>query len=158
MKPAPRVRDMMNRKPLIIDPDTRMGDAARLLLKKKAPAAAVVDGKKHFHGIVSTQGLMVALVDIVYEELPEGPVKNYMDPMPPKLSETSPLMMVAEMFVKGGYTNRAFPVMRDGQLVGLITRLGVIGAVMGYTQGAKDRDSQLLYISALKEMDEPPAF
>jgi CBS domain-containing protein len=158
MKPVPRVRDMMNRKPVILDPDTRMGDVARIFLKKKIPSAAVVDEEQRFVGVVSTQGLMLALVDAVHDEVPAGAVAGYLDPDPPRLTEKTPLMVVAEMFVKGGYTNRSLPVLRGDRLVGLVTRLGVIQAVMNYLAGVEDRHAQALYISALKDMDETPPF
>jgi hypothetical protein len=67
-------------------------------------------------------------------------------------------MVVAEMFVKGGYSNRSLPVLRGDRLVGLVTRLGVIQAVMDYFAGAKNQKSETLYISALKNMDETPPF
>jgi len=158
MKSAPRVRNMMNRKPVLIDPETTMGDVAQLFLKKKVPSAAVVDDERRFVGTISTQGLMLALVDAVYEEVPTGSAKSYIDPDPPRLTEQMSLMQVAELFVKGGYTNRSLPVLRGDRLVGMVTRLDVVRAVMDYLGGARGTDSQTLYISALKEIDEKPSF
>ena len=159
MKRAPRVRDMMNRRPITFAPGTRMRDVARVFLKKKVPCAAVIDDDHRFVGLVSTQGLMLALVDAVYEEVPPGGVESYIDPDPPKLNERMTLMQVAELFVKGGYTHRALPVMKEGRLIGLVSRLSVAQAVLDYFKGV-DRGSQAesLYISALKELDEKPTF
>jgi CBS domain-containing protein len=150
---------MMNRKPVTLAPDTIMGDVARIFLKKKVPCAAVIDENRRFVGLVSTQGLMLALVDAVYEEVPPGTAKSYIDPDPPRLTERMSLMQVAELFVKGGYTHRALPVIKNDRLVGLVSRLSVAQAVMDYFKGV-ERGSQAesLYISALKELDEKPRF
>ena len=158
MKPVPFVRDMMNRQPVIIDPEARMSDLAQLLLKKKAPCAAVTDEQGKFLGLISTQGLMIALMDRVYEEVPPGPVKTYLDTEQPRLTEETSLMAVVDLFVKGGHAIRALPVMRGDRFVGIVTRLDVVRAVMDYVAGVKDKEKATLYISALKDSDEKPSF
>ena len=159
MKQVPFVRDMMNRRPAIVDPDAHMGLVAETFLKKKVPCAAVIDSQHRFHGLVSAQGLMLALVDVVYDEVPPAPAKAYLDPEQPKLTEETSLMAVAELFVKGGYVNRALPVLRGERFVGIVTRLDVIRAIMDFFAGVKTGDpAATLYISALKEIDEKPSF
>ncbi len=159
MKQVPFVRDMMNRRPAIVDPEARMGVVAQIFLKKKVPCAAVIDSQHRFHGLVSTHGLMLALVDLVHDEVPQAPVKAYLDPEQPKLTEDTSLMAVAELFVKGGYVNRALPVLRGERFVGIVTRLDVVHAVMDFFAGVKaDEQAATLYISALKGTDEKPSF
>jgi CBS domain-containing protein len=150
---------MMNRKPVTFGPETHMRDVAKVFLKKKVPCAAVIDDDHRFVGLVSTQGLMLAVVDAVYEEVPPGTVKGYIDPDPPRLTERMSLMQVAELFVKGGYTHRALPVMKGDRLVGVVSRLSVVQAVVDYFKGVTPgTQAASLYISALKELDEKPPF
>ena len=158
MKPVPYVRDMMNRKPVTVAPDARMGEVAELFLKKKIPSAAVVDEEGRFLGLISTQDLMNALMDLVHDEVPPGPARTYVAPDQPRLTEGTALMKVAEMFVTGGYANRSLPVLRGDRLVGIVTRLDVIRAVMAFFRGAGEGQAETLYISALKEIDEKPDF
>lgn len=156
MKPVPHVKDFMNRKIVILDPETPMGEVAKLLLKKKVQGGAVVDGEGRFLGTVSAQGVMNALLDFAHDEAPPGPAKGYLDPESPTITEETSLLAAAEIFVRRGPELWAIPVMRDDRIVGAVNRLGVIGAVMEYVAGIEDRKAQTLYISALKEIDEKP--
>ncbi len=156
MKSVPLVKDFMNRKFVVVDPETRMADLARLFAKKKVQGAAVVDSEGRFLGTVSTPGLMNALIDLVHDEIPAGPAKNYLDPESPTLTEETSLMAVAELFARSGYELWAVPVIRDGQVVGAVNRLDVIGAVIEYLGDAGAGEPNTLYISALKEIDEKP--
>jgi CBS domain-containing protein len=149
---------MMYRGFVVVAPDTSIGDVARRLQKKRANGAAVVDAERHFVGFISVQGLMAALVDFLYEEVPLGPVKKYLDPDPPKLSEESSLMAAVDLFVKEGQANLALPVLRGDRLVGLVTRLDVVRAAMDYFAGEEDKSPATLYLSALKKMDERPPY
>jgi CBS domain-containing protein len=146
----------MNRRPVTVDAEMSMGDVARVFLKKKIPSLAVVEGEGRFLGLISTQGLMRALMDVLHDEVPAGPVKHYLDPDQPRLAEGTALVKVAQLFVQTGYENRSLPVLRGERLVGLVTRLDVIRAVMNYFAGVKGKGAETLYISALKEIDEKP--
>ena len=156
MKPVPHVKDFMNRKFVVVDPETPVGEVARLLVKKKVQGGAVVDGEGRFVGTISSSGLMNALLDLVHEEVPPGPAKSYLDPELPTVTEDTALMAVAELFARSGYALWAVPVLRDGEVVGAVNRLDVIGAVVGYLADAPSGESGTLYISALKEIDEKP--
>jgi CBS domain-containing protein len=156
MKPVPTVEKMMERVPAIVDLEMPVRDVAEIFTKKNIQCIGVVDSEERYQGIVSTQGLMVALVDFVYDEVPPGPVKSYLDPETPTLSEKQTLMTVAERFARTGNDHPVLPVLRDGRLVGLVTRLDVIRAVMDYFASAKQNRSETLYISALRENDEKP--
>ncbi len=158
MRPVPLVRDLMTRRPAIVDPESSMGDLARVFMTKNVPSVAVVDGEGKFHGLISTQGLMIAMMDMVYEEVPPEPVKSYLDPQQPRITEETSLMAVVDLFAKRGYSSRALPVLRGDRFVGIVTRLDVVRAVIGYFADAREKGEQTLYISALKESDEKPGF
>lgn len=158
MRPVPLVRDLMTRRPAIVDPESSMGDLARIFMTKSVPSVAVVDADGKFHGLISTQGLMIAMMDLVYEEVPPEPVKSYLDPKQPRITEETSLMAVVDLFAKGGYSSRALPVLRGDRFVGIVTRLDVVRAVISYFADAREKGEQTLYISALKGSDEKPGF
>ncbi len=158
MKRVLKVSDIMRRDFAVVTPETSMRDVAKTLLRKKIVGAAVIDENERFHGFVSTQGLMLAVVDFLNDEIPVGPIQSYFDPEPPALTESSSVMAAVEAFVKRGRANLALPVLCDGRLVGVVTRLDVVRATMDYFAGAKDTKPGTLYLSALERMDEKPPF
>ncbi len=155
---VPHVRDLMNPKPVTVGPEIRVGEVARVLLKKRAHGAAVVDDEGRFLGFISAQGLMNALNDYVHDDVSPGPAMQYLDPESPSLTEGAALMAAAQLFAKGGYELWAVPVLRDERIVGVVTRLDVVRAVMGYFGRRKSREPETLYISALKETGEKPPY
>ena len=137
--------------------DLLIPDAAETMWKKQVPVAAVIDAQHRPVGILSQQGLMLALLDFVNHERPSGVVVDYLDPITRSIGEEISLLTLAEIFVRRGYAVRAIPVVRNERLVGLIWRRDVVHAVMDYLSGAKSEDLNL-YLSALKEVDEQPHF
>jgi CBS domain-containing protein len=142
----------------IVSPETSLGVVAKMFLKKRIAGAAVVDRNDRFVGFFSTQGLMRVLVDFLNEEVPAGPIQSYLDPEPPVLGETSPLLAAVEAFVKRGCTILALPVLRGERLVGVVTRLDVVRATMSYFDQDKNTSPGTLYLSALRNMEERPPF
>ena len=128
---------------------------------RTAEGDAVVDSHED---TIDTDEAIALIEDAVYRYvLDMGPFqlpdrRRSAGHLPTALDEAS-VMQVAELFVKGGYTHRALPVMKSGRLVGVVSRLSVVQAVVDYFKGV-DRGSQAesLYISALKELDEKPTF
>jgi CBS domain-containing protein len=158
MQKVPRVGDVMRRSFGVVGPDASLHQVAKLLIRRKTTGVAVVDAAGRFHGFLSTQGLMLALVDFLNEEVPVGPIGSYLDPEPPPLAEDSPLMAAVDAFAKRGRANLALPVLRGERLVGVVTRLDVVRATMGYFAGEKDTSPGTLYLSALRHSDEKPSF
>lgn len=158
MKRLPNVSDIMRRDFAIVGPETSMREVAKMLLKRKIAGAAVIDDDERFHGFVSTQGLMLAVVDFLNEEVPVGPILTYLDPEPPALTEASSMMAAVEAFVNLGRASVALPVLRRERLVGVVTRLDLVRASMDYFAGEKDTRPGTLYLSALRKMDEKPPF
>lgn len=158
LREVPRVRDVMRRNFPVVGPDVELRDVARTLLKKSLHGAAVVDEEGRFEGFISTQGLMLALVDFLNEERPVGPVRSYLDPDPPRLAEDSSLMEAVDAFARSVRANLVLPVLEGERLVGVVTRLDVVRGAMDYFTGEKDMRPGTLYLSALKDMEEKPPF
>ncbi len=155
-RPAPRAQDIMDRDPIVVSGDQIVRDAAELMWRQGSPAAVLVDEQRHPLGILSQQGLMLAMLDIVSHGMPPGPLRGYLDPGLVTIEESAGLVHMAEIFVRKGSAVRALPVVSNDRLVGLVLRRNVVQAVMQYLEGVDDVRQRVLYLSALR--DEAPYF
>ena len=157
-KKAPHARDIMTKKPVTLDPHTSLYDASKILVKNRWLSAPVVDDDGNFLGVFSQQSCMRALVDAVYEEIPSTEVQAYLDPNPITTHEDATLVRCAQTFADPKLRGPALIVLRDKKVVGLISRLDVINGVLKYVKSAPDRETRLLYLSALNSIEEAPRF
>jgi CBS domain-containing protein len=155
---APRASDIMNARPIAVEDETLVKDAAELMWQHDTPAAVLVDSERRPKAVLSQQGLMLALLDIVNHGMPAGPLRQYVDPDLFTVDEKAGLLRMAELFVRKGPEVRALPVVRDGRLVGLVLRREVVHGVMEYLKGVDDLQQRVLYLSALRDADETPFF
>ena len=119
-KKPPRADDIMNAKPLTLAKDALIGEAANEMWSKQSPVATVIDEHHHVVGVLSQQGLMLALLDVVNYSMPAGPVTDYLDPSTRHISPQTTLLQMAEKFVRRGYAIRALTVVdKDERLVGV---------------------------------------
>lgn len=154
MRKVPRVKDIMNKRPLTLTPDMIIRDAAKKLLKKKVFAAPVVDPAGNFIGMFSQQGCMVGLVDAVYHEVPLPlHVGDYLTPEKHTLTitEDAPIMTAVAKFAESDELILSLPVLREGKVVGLIARQDVIRTFFEITKKIPDAKQAILYISALEK-------
>ena len=142
-------RDFMVTKLITLSPDIKMLEAAKLLLKNRISGAPVVDKTGELIGVFSERDVMSALLDAVYDDLPEAEVQNYMSRDLRTINEDTDLLAIAQIFQTQGF--RRLPVVRDGKLVGQISRRDVMAAVAKLLEPATDRKTAVLYLSALRE-------
>ena len=71
------------------------------------------------------------------------------------ISEDLDLMSIAQIFLDTPY--RRLPVLREDTLIGQVSRRDVIRAAIKVIGSSPDRASTLLYLSALREMQDVPA-
>jgi CBS domain-containing protein len=154
----PTVRDMMTRNFVSLRSDASIGEVAKILMRRRAPGAAVVDAGGRFLGFVSNRGVLAALAEFLHDERPAGPLCEYLDPEPPRLFEDTSLMVAIHRFGEAGSNDLVLPVLRGEALVGIVARLDVVRAVMRYLGGGKGAGPATLYISALKQRDEGPGY
>ncbi len=147
-------RDFMVTKLITLSPEMKMLEAAKLLLKNRISGAPVVDAAGDLIGVFSERDVMSALLDAVYDDLPEAEVRNYMSRDLRTITEETDLLSVAQIFQTQGF--RRLPVVRDGKLVGQVSRRDVMAAVTKLLEPATDRKSTVLYLSALREHPEVP--
>ena len=154
MDKLPRIKDIMTRKPLILNPDMIIRDAAKRLMKTKAFAAPVVGPDDEYIGMFSMQGCMVGLMDAVYREVPlplhVGDYLESEDRIQP-VTEDEPLMTAVARFANSRELLISLPVLRDGKVVGVIARHDIIRTFFKLTAKIPDARAAILYISGLEK-------
>ncbi|MFW6170203.1 MAG: CBS domain-containing protein [Planctomycetota bacterium] len=148
-------RDIMVKKVITLSPETNWHEAAKLLLKNHISGAPVVNEKNELVGMFSEQDMMRALVDAAYDELPCSELCNHMSPDPYTINEDVDLLSIVQAFHNDKL--RRLPVIREGKLVGQISRRDVIAAAVKLLEpAADDHKSAILYLSGLREPPEAP--
>ena len=155
IKTLPRAKDIMMRRPLTLKPDMRTKDAAAKLLKKGVFSAPVVDEDRTFLGQFSQQGCMIALVDIVYHQVPIPVfVRDYLEAETRTVTEDTGLLTIASIFAESERLLLSLPVLRKGKVIGLVARLDVIRAILKFVSLFPEPKAATLYISALIESEK----
>jgi CBS domain-containing protein len=151
-----KVRDVMNVKPVTIQADAPVSEAARILKKNRISGMPVLDGER-LVGIVSESDLLRLLAvnesegglwlpspfeifevpfrDIVKWErmrssLEEAPKKKVSDVMSRNLHEIGPEDRVEEASgIMTRHRINRLPVVEDGRLIGIVTRGDIISGL-----------------------------
>ena len=158
MKKVPNAGDIMAKHPITLRADTKIHEAANKLVKKRIGSAPVVDEHGEFLGVFSLQSCLKAMIDAVHGEVPGKDVSVQLDAETDTITEETGLLAIAQQFVQANRIVPSLPVLRDGILVGLVSRHDVILAVSHYLSSATDTHARLLYLSALKDPEETPEF
>ena len=112
-----RVKDIMNKKPIVVSPEASIGKAARLMARHKIGSVIVVD-KGVIVGIL-TEGDILRRAFIKNKSPTKTKVKDIMTKNPITLSVDDDLSKVANIMNKKGV--RRFPVVSEGKLVGYLS-------------------------------------
>lgn len=153
-KCPPCAKDVMVTNLVTLSPDMDVFDAISLLLRHRISGAPVIDSAGNYLGVFSERCSMSVLLKAAYEQLPTSDVQAFMDADAPTIEEETDLLTIAHDFF---YTqSRRFPVLRDGKVVGQVSRRDVLRAVHQMTEVAPTREAALLYLSSLVERDEAP--
>lgn len=140
-----RAADIMVRRLWMLRPDMDAFDAVAFLLAHRISGAPVVDSERRFLGTFSEACSIKVLIGAIYDSLPGAEVRSYMDPDPERVvSEDMGIEAVAEMFLDTTY--RRLAVIRDGRVVGQISRRDVLAAALTLIHSSSDRD----------QADQPP--
>jgi len=128
-----KASDYMADKLITFTPDTDLFDAINLLLEHRITGAPVIceDGK--LIGLLSEADCLKAILTLTYhEEEMGGRVGDYMSPEVYTINHDDDIIAVAEDFINNG--RRRLPVVKDGKLVGQISRRDVLRAVEQFAQ------------------------
>jgi len=122
------VADYMATRLITLTKDTSVIDAIKKLLEHKVTCAPVVDQNGHYLGMFSEKDGMRVFIENVYNQSVSGKVGEYMSADIVKVDASSSIVDLAEKFQKS--TVRSFPVFKEGQLVGVISRVDVLRALV----------------------------
>jgi CBS domain-containing protein len=98
------------------------------LLDKRLSGAPVVDGSGEFIGVLSKKDCLKVVFSTSYYRDWGGKVLEYMSPEAETIDADTDLVMAAKIFLNSHF--RRFPVMRDGRLVGQISRCDLLQALI----------------------------
>jgi CBS domain-containing protein len=108
-------------------PEMDLHHAIRLLLKNRISGAPVVDGQGRLVGILTKKDCLKVAFSASYHQELGGHVAEFMSPEVKTVDAQSDIVEVAELFLNSRF--RRFPVMRNGRLVGVISRHDVLRAL-----------------------------
>ena len=145
-------RDVMVTDLVVLSPQMDVFEAIGLLLKHRVSGAPVVDDHGMYLGVFSEKCSMSALVESAYEQLPTTELFAYMDVEALTVDEETDLLTIMEIFETSRF--RRLPVIRDGRLLGQISRRDVLRAVHELSETVPDRDQLLMHLAVMVRRDE----
>ncbi len=122
------VRDHMATSLVTFTPEMGVFEAIRTLLKNKITGAPVLDGEGRLVGAFSEMDCLHVVLDAAYHEEMGGKVGEYMNTDIETVAPDASVIEVAERFQKSRL--RHFPVIDGDQLVGLISRVDILRALV----------------------------
>jgi len=144
--------DIMVTKLITLHPGMDLFESVDVLLKHRISGAPVVDEHRNYLGIFSERCCMDVLVEAAYEQIPTSQIDPYIDRNAATITEDADLLTIAQIFRDN--LSRRLPVLRDGVLVGQISRRDLLQAVHKIISPKVGHESGVLYLSSLMERDE----
>lgn len=129
-------------------------EAIGLLLRHRISGAPVVDLDGNYIGNFTEKESMRVLLDAAVDSMPCCDVEYYVDRDARTIDDDTDLLTIAHIF----HTTpcRQLPVLRNGQLIGQVSRRDVLRTAFDMLNLAPCRETGLLYISSILERKEAP--
>ncbi|MBN2217169.1 MAG: CBS domain-containing protein [Pirellulales bacterium] len=127
MSASSQVSDVMKRDLVTVPPRLPVSEAITLLLKHKVTGMPVVDEEGNLVGFLSERDCLKILVHARYHNLPTISVGELMTTEVETIGPEVDLLEVANLFLSKPF--RRLPVVKDGRLVGLVSRNDVLRAI-----------------------------
>ncbi|PSV48436.1 CBS domain-containing protein [Photobacterium indicum] len=122
-----KVKDYMNSRPVTFDKHMSLSVALDKLLTAKQIGGPVIDEQKRVVGFLSEQDMIHKLLKVGYHCQDTHNVDDCMRPDVLTVSPEDSIIELAE--VMSGQKPKIYPVVNNGQLVGVITRRDVLTAI-----------------------------
>ena len=101
--------------------------AMRILLETHYSGAPVLDADGQLVGVLSKKDCLAIVYNTAYHQDWGGRVEHYLSRKVETIDAGCGLLEVAEKFLKSSF--RRFPVLREGRLVGQISRFDILRAL-----------------------------
>lgn len=151
----PRAKDVMATKLFTLSPEMDVFEAIGLLLKHRASGAPVIDEQRQFLGSFSEKTSMTVLLDAAYDQLPTSRVEAFMDRDQDRIiTEEKDLLSMARVFLDTPY--RRLVVLRDGAVVGQVSRRDVLRVAYSFSDDSALRQAGLRDWSAEERGESRP--
>lgn len=125
---APLVRDCAGQDVPIVGPGNDAFEVIRLLLKRKQPAALVIQEGRGIVGVFSERSALRVLANSAYDRRVGGAVADVMEPAPEALAPDADLFIASQRFLDADVS--VIPVVDDnGRLIGTLTRRDLMAAI-----------------------------
>lgn len=138
MRPQTVVERVMRTDFLRLAPAMPIREAVALLARRQASAAPVIDEAGGLVGILTEKDCFRPMLNASYYQQWDGSVADFMSrgvvTLPPDLDFVS----AAEEFL--ARSHRAYPVMRDGEIVGLLHRSDLLAAILAVSEAGAAAD------------------
>ena len=108
-------------------PDDDILQALRVLLDRHFSGAPVVDDSGRLIGILSKKDCLAIIYNTAYHQDWGGKVEKYMSRDVEHIEADTSILDAAEKLLNSRY--RRFPVLRNGELIGQISRCDVLRAI-----------------------------
>jgi CBS domain-containing protein len=126
------------------------------LLKHRISGAPVIGSDRQFLGVFSEKTSMRVLIESAYDQLPTCRVGAFMNTDPKRvISEDADLLAVMKIFLDTPY--RRLPVLRDGHLIGQVSRRDALRAQDQVAQNMSqhEKDHAILQLSHAADHGAP---
>ncbi len=147
-------KDIMTRRLITLHPDNDVFQAIDMLVKHKISGAPVVDENGALLGMFTEKSCLEVLMDAAYEGLPTNQVGAFMSDPADTIEEHTSLLSMAQVFLNK--KTRRLPVLKGKKLIGQVSRRDVMKAASKVMKSSPNRESTLLYLSALRSMKDQP--
>lgn len=122
------VADYMTTNIVTVTPDTEISQAIKKLLDHKITSVPVVDERGKLIGVFSEKDGMSVVVESAYNQSMDGKVGDIMTKEPEVIDADASLVDAALKFKDT--PTRSYPVFQNGELVGMISRIDVLRALL----------------------------
>lgn len=122
------VADYMSTNLVKVGPDTGINQAIKTLLDHKITSMPVVDAENRLLGCFCERDGMRVFLEATYNQGESGKVGEFMSRNPITVTADASLIDVAVLFQNT--QSRSFPVLRNGQLAGMISRIDILKALL----------------------------
>ena len=114
------VHELMTTELLVVRPEAQVHEAVALLLKHQVSGLPVVDEEGALVGMVTEQDCLRAVFQSDYYQDAGRRVADAMTHSPETIDAEADIMTAIDLFLRRPF--RRFPVVRDGTLVGILSR------------------------------------
>ncbi len=130
------VRDYMTTSLICFNPDTEVMKAVHDLVKHRIASAPVVDARGKLVGMLSERDCLSIAFIASTDTCVAGPVSQFMAQKVATVTPDTSMTHLCTLFTNASH--RRYPVVEDGELVGIVSRRDALRAISDICSGDPD--------------------